>query len=93
MATAPIKSERLEARVTPEQKALFQRAADLAGRSLTDFIVSSLQAASEETIQRHQLIRLTAEESAAFAAALLDPPAPNARLRAALARHRDVIGE
>lgn len=91
MATTPIKSERLEARVTPEQKALFQRAADLAGRSLTDFIVSSLQAAAEEAVRTHH-IRLTAEESAAFAAALLDPPPPNARLRAALDRHHDLLG-
>ena len=92
MTTTPIKSERLEARVTPEQKALFQRAADLAGRSLTDFIVSSLQAAAEEAVRTHQVIRLTAEESAAFAAALLDSPPPNARLRAALDRHHDLLG-
>ena len=36
------KSERLEARLTREQKELLQWAADLEGRSLTDFVVSAL---------------------------------------------------
>jgi Protein of unknown function (DUF1778) len=34
------KSERLEARLSREQKELLQWAADLEGRSLTDFVVS-----------------------------------------------------
>ena len=49
------KRERLEARVTPE-KALRQRAADLAGRTLTDFIVTCLEAAAAETIEVHEVI-------------------------------------
>ncbi len=93
MAQAQTKTERLEARITPEQKALFQRAADLSGRSLTDFIIGSLQAAAEETIRSHQIIRLTAEESAAFADALLNPPPPNEQLQDAFKRHRDLLGE
>ncbi len=93
MAQAQTKTERLEARITPEQKALFQRAADLSGRSLTDFIVGSLQAAAEETIRSHQIIRLTAEDSAAFVDALLNPPPPNEHLQDAFKRHRDLLGE
>ncbi len=93
MAQPQTKTERLEARITPEQKALFQRAADLSGRSLTDFIIGSLQAAAEETIRSHQIIRLTAEESAAFVDALLNPPPPNEPLQDAFKRHRDLLGE
>lgn len=85
--------ERLEARLSMEQKALLERAAALEGRSLTDFVVSSAQMAAVETIQRHELITLTARDSAAFAEALTHPPAPNARLRAAARRHRDLIAE
>jgi uncharacterized protein (DUF1778 family) len=90
MATARSgnKRERLEARITPEQKALFQRAADLAGRSLTDFVVGSAQAAAEEIIRTHQVLELTARETEAFSAALRNPPAPNERLRAAADRYR-----
>ena len=82
------KRERLEARITPEQKALFLRAAHLAGRSLTDFVIGSAQAAAEETIRTHQVLELTARDAEAFLAALRDPPAPNERLRTAADRYR-----
>jgi uncharacterized protein (DUF1778 family) len=75
------KRERLEARISPEQKALFQRAADLSGRSLTEFVVSSVQAAAEEAIERHQVIRLSARDSLIFAEAILNPAEPNEALR------------
>ena len=87
-ATSRRKPERLEARVTPEQKALFQRAADLTGRSLTDFVISSVQAAAEQAVRAHQVMELTARETEAFLAVLEDPPAPNERLRAAARQFR-----
>src|SRR5581483_4936792 len=81
------KQERLEARISPEQKALFQHAAALDGRSVTDFVVSSVQRAAEETIRRHRMMELTARDTEAFAAAMQNPPAPNERLRAAAVRY------
>jgi len=48
------KSERLEARISPENKELFQRAADIQGRTLTDFVVSSLVSAANQIIQESQ---------------------------------------
>ncbi len=86
------KQERLEARVTPEQKALIQRAANLAGCSLTDFIINNLQAAAEQTIRTHEVIELSARDSAAFAAALLTPSEPAERLVAAARRYRQFVG-
>lgn len=91
--TATVKRERLEARISPEQKALIQRAADLEGRSLTDFVVSSVQAAAEETIERHQVIRLSARDSLIFAEAILNPAEPNEHLRAAAKRYRQLFGD
>jgi uncharacterized protein (DUF1778 family) len=87
------KQERLEARVSPDQKALLQRAAALEGRSLTDFLVSSAQAAAHATIQRHTLVELSARESTAFVAALLLPGEPNDLLRSAASRHTVMIDE
>ena len=81
------KPERLEARLTPEQKALLQRAADLSGRTLSEFVISSAQAAAQETIRTHHIIELTARESEQLANALLNPVPPNERLRVAAARH------
>ena len=92
-ATAPTKRERLEARVSPEQKALIQRAAALTGRSLTDFVVSSAQAAAEETIRTHEVIRLSARDTEILIEALLNPPEPNEALREAARRHRELFGE
>jgi uncharacterized protein (DUF1778 family) len=84
--------ERLEARISREQKQLFQRAADLQGRTLTDFVVSSAQDAAVRTIGDMQIIRLNAEDSRAFAKALLNPREPTERLRAAARRYRDMVG-
>jgi uncharacterized protein (DUF1778 family) len=83
----------LEARVSPEQKSLLERAAALEGRSLTDFVVASAHAAAMETIERHEVIALTARDSLGFTQALMHPPAPNEQLRAAARRHRELIGE
>lgn len=92
-ATKRAKRERLEARITAEQKALFQHAADLSGRSLTDFVVASVQAAAEETISTHEVIRLSARDSLIFAEELLNPAPPNEVLRAAFEEYRTFFGK
>ncbi|MDO8674425.1 MAG: DUF1778 domain-containing protein [Dehalococcoidia bacterium] len=85
------KRERLEARITTEQKALFQRAASLTGRNLSDFVISSALEAAAEAIRSHQIMELTARESEAFASALLHPPEPNETLREAAGRYRRLV--
>ena len=92
MATAT-RRERLEARISADQKALFERAASLTGRTLTDFVVSSVEAAAEEVVRQHEVIVLSPRDSVRFVEALLDPPAPNEVLRAAARRHRALLGE
>ena len=52
-------SARLEARVTPALQELIKRAAELQGRSLTDFMVTALQAAAQRTIEESEVIRLS----------------------------------
>ena len=84
------KRERLEARISAEQKELFQRAADLSGRSLTDFIVSSVQTAAVEAIQTYQILRLTDRETEAFLTAVDNPAPPNESLRKADRLHRAI---
>ena len=88
MATA---MSRLEARVTPETKSLLQQAADLEGRTLTDFVISSVQAEAYRVIERHQKLKLSREESQAFVDVLLNPPTPNDALKSAALRHAKVI--
>ena len=80
------RGERLEARIPAEQKALIQRAAELQGRTLTDFVIASAHEAAVRAIDEVDTIRLNEAESRAFAESLLDPREPTERLRAA-ARH------
>jgi uncharacterized protein (DUF1778 family) len=90
-AASTAKSERLDARLTREQKDLIQRAADLQGRSLTDFVVSTLQESARQAIERHDSIRLNEREAKRFVAALLHPPKASKRLREAAKAYKALV--
>lgn len=83
---------RLEARVSNEQKALFQQAALLSTRTLSEFVVASAQEAATRIIEAHESIRLSREDQIRFVSALLNPPAPSDRLRQAAAQRRTMTG-
>ena len=83
---------RLEARISVEQKTVLQQAAALSGRTLSEFVVASAQEAANRVIQEHETIRLSRSEQLAFVSALLNPPAPNKRLRQAAAAYRKQMG-
>ena len=82
---------RLEARVSRTQKSMFERAASLSGRTLTEFVVTTVQEAAKKVIEDHQTIKLTQAEQQAFVKALLDPPAPSKRLRKAYDSYRQEL--
>ena len=86
------KSERLEARISPENKELFQRAADIQGRTLTDFVVSSLVSAANQIIQQNEIMVLSRKDQEIFVEALLTPPEPSEKLRLAAQRYKKNIG-
>ena len=91
-ALAQPRSERLEARISSEQKALFQRAAELQGRTLTDFVIASVHESAVKVIAELELVRLSAADSRAFAEALLHPREQLPELRAAAERYRKLVG-
>jgi uncharacterized protein (DUF1778 family) len=82
------KLERLEARITREQKRIIERAAGLRGTSVTDFVVVSAQQAATNTIKDYEMMSLHGETGEAFVNALLNPPAPNAAAKRAVGRYR-----
>jgi len=84
-------SKRLEARVSPQLKRLFQRAADLQGVTLSDFLVSSARQTALQTVQEREIVRLSERDSRFVAEMLIYPPAPSPRLRAAMRRHRKAV--
>jgi len=86
-----VKSERLEARITSEQKDLIRNAANLSGQYLTDFIICSVQDACYEVIKEHQIINLTKEESKKVAESFSNQSKPNQKLIDAYNQYKDVI--
>jgi uncharacterized protein (DUF1778 family) len=84
------RTERLEVRTTSDQKRLIERAAELRGTSVTDFVVSTIQAAAAETIREFESLSLRDEAREIFVRALLNPPEPNGALKAAVARHKQM---
>jgi uncharacterized protein (DUF1778 family) len=91
-AHGPVKGDRLEARVTPEQKQLIVRAAALRGSSVTEFIVASAQEAAAEAIRNSEILALRDEARDAFVHAILHPPRPNEAARKAMRRYRQQSG-
>ena len=84
--------QRLEARISKAQKKLFVRAADLQGRSLTDFVIASAQAAALETVRTQDAVRLSDRDRHTFVSALLTSPTPTEPLRRAAKRYRERTG-
>ncbi|MGE0340011.1 MAG: DUF1778 domain-containing protein [Xanthobacteraceae bacterium] len=87
-----VRGERLETRVTADQKTLIERAAALQGRTLTDFVLTSLQDAARRAIEEHQRLDLSIRDSQAFVQALINPKPVNDRLRETVRRYRETTG-
>ncbi|MBT5900758.1 MAG: DUF1778 domain-containing protein [Opitutaceae bacterium] len=67
------KSARLVARVSPEDKLVIARAAELKGASLAEFVITEAKAAASRVMEDARLLRLSAEESQRLMGALLAP--------------------
>lgn len=85
------KREHLVARVSAQQKRLFERAAALRNQPLSQFMISTLQREAEETVRAQDVIALSLRDSEHFAALVLNPPAPNELLRSAMRRHTALV--
>ncbi|OGT41248.1 MAG: hypothetical protein A3F42_03445 [Gammaproteobacteria bacterium RIFCSPHIGHO2_12_FULL_37_34] len=75
-----IEMKRLEARISTEKKKFLQHAADLVGRSLTDFVVHSAYEAATRVIKEYEQIRLSLKDRDVFIKVLLNPPLPSKAL-------------
>jgi uncharacterized protein (DUF1778 family) len=83
------RDQRLEARISADQKELIERAACVQGRTVTDFVINALQDAARKAIEESTVWRLSQEQQKAFVEALMNPPAPNPSLRAANQRYQE----
>jgi uncharacterized protein (DUF1778 family) len=87
-----LRTERTEARLLPEQKERIERAAHLKGLSISDFIVQHADEAAIKTIQSHTSWALNDRDRDFFVQALLNPPEPSARMKAAAKRYKRRTG-
>jgi uncharacterized protein (DUF1778 family) len=85
MSQETSRTARIEARIAPDALAMVKRAAELQGRSVSDFVVAAARDAAQRTIEETHIIRLAAEDQRRFAEALLNPPP----LAPAMERARD----
>ena len=86
------RAQRLETRVTAEQKTLIEHAAALQGRTVTDFVLTSVQDAARRAIEEHRQLDLSVRDGQAFVDALLNPKPVNDRLRDTVRLYREATG-
>jgi uncharacterized protein (DUF1778 family) len=93
MKLEPIaKAARLETRLPADVLARLKRAAELQGRTLTDFVVAAADEAACRAIEQIEIIRLSAEDQRRIADAILNPPKPAPAMKRAARRHRKLFG-
>ena len=83
MATRQLDQEkaRFDTRLSKEQKELFERAAQVGGyRSLTDFVVLTVQEKAKEIIFEKEQVIASKKDSAIFFDAITNSPKPNKNL-------------
>lgn len=85
------RSARIEARISPGALRIVRRAAELQGRSLSDFVVAAAQEVAHRTIDDAHTIRLSAEDQQRFVELLLKPPVMVPALKRARKAHRRLI--
>jgi uncharacterized protein (DUF1778 family) len=91
LPNTPSRSARLEARIAPDALAVVKRAAEIQGRSVSEFVVEAARQAAQKTIEETSIIRLSLQDQRQIAEAILNPPEPNDALRRAFAAHMTLV--
>jgi uncharacterized protein (DUF1778 family) len=93
MAREHSRTARIEARIAPDALAVVKRAAEMQGRSISDFVVAPAQEAANKTIEEANIIRLSIEDQQRFVDLVLDPPGLSPALKRARKAHSRLIRE
>ncbi|MGE0055180.1 MAG: DUF1778 domain-containing protein [Hyphomicrobium sp.] len=75
------KRDTLNLRIKPEERGLIDRAAELTGKTRTDFVLEAARRAAVDALTERTLFSVNAATYAKFVAALDAPPHPNEKLR------------
>lgn len=83
---------RFDTRLPKEQKEYFEYAAGLGGyRTLTDFVLDSVQNKADEIVAKHRAILGSKRDQELFFEAIMNPPAPGKNLKAAAKRYEKLL--
>jgi uncharacterized protein (DUF1778 family) len=70
---------------------MLKRAAELQGRTMTDFVVTAVQDAAQRAIEKAEVVKLSLADQEFFAQTLLSPPKPSPALKRAFARRNKLL--
>jgi uncharacterized protein (DUF1778 family) len=85
------RTSRVEARIAPEALVVVRRAAEIQGRSLSDFLVAAALKDAHRTIEDEQIVTLSIDDQRRFAEALLKPPPLAPAMKRALKAHKRLL--
>lgn len=82
--TVQPKRETLNLRIRPEVRDVIDRAAELTGKTRTDFVLEAARRAAEDALLDQTMFTVSPEVYDAFLKRLDEPPCPNPELRRTL---------
>jgi uncharacterized protein (DUF1778 family) len=82
--TPTVRRDTLNLRIKPADRGPIERAAQLTGRTKTDFVLDAARRAAEDALLDRTLFLAGPDAFEAFRTRLDEPPHPNDRLRRAL---------
>lgn len=89
---ATLVNDRIDIRISKQQKEMIKYASELKGfKSLSEFIVFCINNEANKIIQENEVVLKTLEDKRIFLDAILNPPAPNEKLKKALADYNKLI--
>ncbi len=83
--------ERISSRVPKPVRKTLEEAAALSGATLNQFVVQAALKEAHAVLERERVIRLSRRDAEVLFRALDKPPAPNARLKKAVAAYRRAL--
>ncbi len=86
-STTQTSDDRINLRLQRQAKQMLERAASFEGKTVSKFILSCAMERAEQTIQEHDMMTLTRNDSEAFFNALSAPVEFNDKLAAAIEEH------
>lgn len=85
-----LKKQRIDLRLTDDDKTIIEEAAALSNQTITQFMLSSASERAAEVIEQHRRLILSEESWNLVMDAISHPPQPNDKLKRAKKRLQDM---